>query len=227
MPEIHDTPGDELRLAGSDPAAPAVEALRALAARPAPEPGAELAAFLADPAGSGESPEPRSGPVTVVRLRVRHAGRVAVAAGAALAIAALGGAALAATGGLHTDQTAQVQQDEPSDTSTTSADDQTAATGTSDPGETEADESETTDTETEADTGETGGTGAPAAPNATASANHHDGKGADDQHADVHGGGVVDHRAEHSPTTHPTGAPAVHPTGSRTHGSGASHHSGH
>jgi hypothetical protein len=225
MPESHESFDAELHLPGSDPAAPAVEALRAMAARPAPEPGAALAAFLADPAASGESPRPRRDPVTVVRIRARRAGRIAVAAGAALTLAALGGAALAATGGPSAEHTATVQQDEPSGTSTTSTDDETTSTETAD-----------TDTETaeptESDTSEAthdAEAGAPTAhtANPTAAANHHDGKGADDTHADVNAGGVVDHRAEHSPTAHPTGSPSVHPTGAPTEGPAATHPTGH
>jgi len=220
MPESREPFDAELHLPGSDPAAPAVEALRAMAARPAPEPGAALAAFLADPAASGESPEPRRDPVTVVRIRARRAGRIAVAAGAALTLAALGGAALAATGGPSSEHTATVQQDEPSGTTTTSTDDETTSTETAEPTESET---------SEADADEGTGTGAPTArtANPTAAANHQDGQGADDTHADVNGGGVVDHRAEHSPTAHPTGAPSVHPTGEPTEGPAATHPTGH
>jgi len=210
MPESREPFDTELHLSGSDPAAPAVEALRAMAARPAPEPGAELAAFLADPAASGESPEPRRAPVTVVRIRARRLSRVAVAAGAALSLAALGGAALAATGGPSDEHTATVQQDEPSGTPTTT--DETTSTETSAPTESET---------SEAADGEAGSPTHTANP--TAAANHQDGQGADDTHADVHAGGPVDHRAEHSPTARPTGAPSVHPTGGPTEGPGATH----
>jgi hypothetical protein len=217
MPESREPFDAELHLPGSDPAAPAVEALRAMAARPAPEPGAALAAFLADPSGSGESPEPRRDPVTVVRIRARRAGRIAVSAGAALTLAALGGAALAATGGPSAEHTATVQQDEPSGTPTPSPDEETTSTETATSTESETSEA--------ADDAEAGSPTHSANP--TAAANHQDGVGEDDTHADVHGGGVVDHRAEHSPTARPTGSPSVHPTGGPTEGPAATHPTRH
>jgi hypothetical protein len=206
------SPRAGLHLPADDPAAPAVEALRAMAERPVVA-SAELAGFLADPAGAGV-PDPRSETVTVVRLPIRRAGRIAVATGAALAIAALGGVAVAASGGGQDQAPAVVQQDEPSDTTTTSSS-TTSSSSTTEPSDTET--SETTEP---AETGttepaETEGTGTHT-PNATAYANHHDGVGEDDTHADVNGGGEVDHRAEHSPT-----APPTHPTAPTGVGTGA------
>lgn len=238
MPEDHDPFDDDLRPRTADPAAPAVDALRAMAARPAPEPTGALAAFLADPTAEEASPRPRRHPVTIVRISARKAGRVAVAGGAALAIAALGGAALAATHGPSGEHTAQVQQDEPSDTTTSS--DETQTSGAS---ETESTD-ETTTTSSDDESSSTGsddagaeqdGTATARTANPTAAANHADGQGADDEHADVNGGGVVDHRAERSPTAHPTrgehpgGAPSSPaPAGVSTNpveqpGGGASH----
>lgn len=196
MPEPDDFTPSGLHLPASDPAASTVEALRAMASHGPVEASAELAAFFEDPAGQGQgtTPHSRSDLVTVVRLPIRRAGRVAVAVGAALALAALGGAAVAATGGGQDREPAQVQQDDPSDTTTT----------------TESTETETESTETETATAEpeeseaAGEDGATHTANPVASANHHDGVGSDDEHADVNGGGEVDHRAEHSPTAHPT-----------------------
>jgi hypothetical protein len=192
MPEHPNTSrASGLSLPHGDPAAAAVEALRGLADSGPVAVSAELAEFLADPAGAvpGTSPDPRSDLVTVVRLPIRRASRVAVAAGAALAVAALGGAAVAAGGGAPERVPAQVQQDDPSETTT--------ATET-----TSAEPTETSSTTAPEESDEA----APArTANPTASANHHDGQGADDEHADVNGGGEVDHRAEHSPTAHPTG----------------------
>jgi hypothetical protein len=195
MPEPEDSAPSGLHLPASDPAASAVEALRAMAVQQPVQASAELAAFLNDPTGEGlgTSPHSRSDLVTVVRLPIRRVGRAAVAVGAAVALAALGGVAVAATGGGQNRGPAHVQQDDPSDTTTT-----TEATDT----ETTTAEPEDTDTES-SDTSETSSSTHTA--NATASANHHDGVGADDEHADVNGGGEVDHRAEHSPTAHPTG----------------------
>ena len=202
MPEHPDptSPDEAVRLSADDPAAPAVEALRALAEIPVAM-GAELARFLEDPVGSG-APEPRSNPVTVIRLPIRRAGRTAVAVGAALAFAAVGGVAVAASGGSQDRKPAVVQQDDPSDTTTTTTASETETTAT-EPTQTEPSEStETSETSDDAE----GGQDAPArTANPVASANHHDGQGADDEHADVNGGGEVDHRAEHSPTAHPTG----------------------
>ena len=195
MPEPEDCAPSELHLPASDPAASAVEALRAMATQQPVEVSAELAAFLEDPAGDGlgTSPHSRSDLVTVVRLPIRRVGRAAVAVGAAVALAALGGVAVAATGGGQDREPAHVQLDDPSDTTTT-----TEATDT----ETTAAETEDADDNESSDAAESSATHTA---NATASANHHDGVGADDEHADVNGGGEVDHRAEHSPTAHPTG----------------------
>jgi hypothetical protein len=196
MPEPEDLVPRGLHLPADDPAAAAVEALRALASQGPVQASVELAAFLEDPAaqGSGATPHQRSSLVTVVRLPLRRAGRVAVAVGAALTLAAIGGVAVAATGGTPDREPAQVQQDDPSDTTTT----------------TESTETETESTETETATAQpeeseaAGEDGATHTANPVASANHHDGVGSDDEHADVNGGGEVDHRAEHSPTAHPT-----------------------
>ena len=201
MPEPEDLTPRGLHVPASDPAAPAVEALRVLASQGPVAASAELAAFLDEPAGQGlgtTSPQ-RSDLVTVVRLPIRRAGRVAVAVGAALALAAIGGVAVAATGGAPDREPAQVQQDDPSDTTTsTSTETETEAPETEAP-ETEAPETEdTSDESTDEDA-------ATHTANPTASANHHDGQGSDDEHADVNGGGEIDHRAEHSPTAHPTG----------------------
>lgn len=199
MPEPEDIASSGLQLAASDPAAPAVEALRAIASHGPVEASAELAAFFDDPSGqvSGDIPHPRSDLVTVVRLPIRRASRVAVAVGAALALAAVGGVAVAATGGGQDRGPAQVQQDDPSDTTTTSTDTETTSTETeTETATAEPEESETTEAESDADATHTA--------NPIASANHHDGVGSDDEHADVNGGGEIDHRAEHSPTAHPT-----------------------
>lgn len=199
MPEPEDTT-QGLHLPASDPAAAAVEALRALASQGPVEASAELAAFFDDPAlqGPGATPHSRSDLVTVVRLPLRRAGRVAVAVGAALALAALGGVAVAATGGPQDRGPAQVQEDDPSETTTTSA--------TTEPESTETESTETATAEPEeSDSADESTSSGTHTANPTASANHHDGKGSDDQHADVNGGCEVDHRAEHSPTAHPTG----------------------
>src|SRR5690348_8100463 len=121
MPEPEDITHPGLALPASDPAASAVEALRAMASHGPVAVSPELAAFFDDPAGQGPgaTPHSRSDLVTVVRLPIRRAGRVAVAVGAALALATIGGVAVAATGGSQDRQPAQVQQDEPSDTTTT------------------------------------------------------------------------------------------------------------
>ena len=204
MPEPEDCAPSGLHLPASDPAASAVEALRAMATQQPVEVSAELAAFLENPAGDGlgTSPHSRSDLVTVVRLPIRRVGRAAVAVGAAVALAALGGVAVAATGGGQDREPAHVQLDDPSDTTTTTGATDTETTTADDEGtdDTDADESSATHTA-----------------NATASANHHDGVGADDEHADVNGGGEVDHRAEHSPTAHPTGGGGDDADGSGSH----------
>ena len=200
MPEPEDPAPSGLHLPASDPAASAVDSLRAMAAQQPVAASSELAAFLENPAGEGlgTSTPSRSDLVTVVRLPIRRVGRAAVAVGAAVALAALGGVAVAvaSTGGGQDREPAQVQQDDPSDTTTT-----TEATDTE---TTTAEDTDDTESATESDADET--SSATHTANATASANHHDGVGADDEHADVNGGGEVDHRAEHSPTAHPTGA---------------------
>ncbi len=205
MPEPEDPTPSGLHLPASDPAAPTVEALRALAGRGPVEPSAELAAFFDDPAGQGlgTTPHPRSDRVTVVRLPFRRAGRAAVAVGAALALAALGGVAVAATGGSDDREPAQVQQDDPSDTTTTTeaSETETDTAATEGAEDTEGDDQDG-DAQGE-DASDDAGT-ATHTPNATAYANHHDGVGSDDEHADVNGGGSVDHRAEHSPSAHPS-----------------------
>ena len=209
MPDPEDPAPSGLHLPASDPAAPAVEALRAMSAQEPVTASTELAAFLENPTGEGlgTSPPSRSDLVTVVRLPIRRVGRAAVAVGAAVALAALGGVAVAvaSTGGGQDREPAHVQQDDPSDTTTT-----TEATDT----ETTTAEPEGTD-DTESEASET--SSATHTANATASANHHDGVGADDQHADVNGGGEVDHRAEHSPTAHPTGGGGDDADGSGSH----------
>lgn len=201
MPEPEATAPSGLQLPAGDPAAPAVEALRAMAAHGPVAASPELAAFFDDPTGqgSGTIPHPRSDLVTVVRLPLRRAGRVAVAVGAALALAALGGVAVAATGGASDREPAQVQLDDPSDT-TTSTETTSTETETAEPEESETTEAESDDAEEVADDAED----ATHTANPVASANHHDGVGSDDEHADVNGGGEIDHRAEHSPTAHPT-----------------------
>lgn len=209
MPEPEDPTRSGLHLPASDPAAPAVEALRAMVARAFVEPSAELAAFFDDPAGQGlgTTPHPRSDRVTVVRLPLRRAGRVAVAVGAALALAALGGVAVAATGGGDDREPALVQQDDPSDTTTTteaSEAETETETATVAPEDTEGDDQDgDAQGEDAEDASDEAGTQTHT-PNATAFANHHDGVGSDDEHADVNGGGEVDHRAEHSPSAHPS-----------------------
>ena len=203
MPEPEDLTPRGLHLPDSDPAAPAVEALRAMASDGPVQASAELAAFLDEPVfhGSGSTPYDRSDLVTVVRLPLRRAGRVAVAVGAALALAAIGGVAVAATGGAPDRGPAQVQQDDPSDTTTsTSTETETESTET-ETATAEPEDSETTEADADEDADEDAATHTA---NPTASANHHDGKGSDDEHADVNGGGEIDHRAEHSPTAHPT-----------------------
>jgi hypothetical protein len=207
MPEPEDSTPSGLHLPASDPAAAAVEALRAMASDGPVEASAELMAFFDDPAvaGQGATPHPRSDLVTVVRLPIRRAGRVAVAVGAALALAAIGGVAVAATGGAPDRGPAQVQQDDTSDTTTTSSSTETESTETEST-EPESTEPESTETETATAGPEDSQDAGTHTANPTASANHHDGKGSDDEHADVNGGGVVDHRAEHSPTAHPTGS---------------------
>ena len=204
MPEPEDSAPGGLHLPASDPAASAVEALRAMATPQSVEANAELAAFLEDPAGQGlgTTPHSRSDLVTVVRLPIRRVGRTAVAVGAALALATLGGVAVAATGGGQDREPAQVQQDDPSDTTTTTETTETTGTTGTETTTAEPEETESSDTES-SDTAEA--STAPHTANAAASANHHDGVGADDAHADVNGGGEVDHRAQHSPTAHPTG----------------------
>ncbi|SDO63272.1 hypothetical protein SAMN04489867_0199 [Pedococcus dokdonensis] len=200
MPELEDPSTRGLHLPSGDPAAPAVESLRAMAAGGPVQPSAELVSFFDDPVAgaSGADTQPRSDLVNVVRLPIRRAGRVAVAVGAALALAALGGVAVAATGGTPDRAPANVKQDDPSDTSSTSEAPETEAPETSEPAEADdQDEQGDDDTQESVEATHTA--------NPTASANHHDGKGADDEHADVNGGGTVDHRAEHSPTAHPTG----------------------
>ena len=216
MPEPEDFSPSGLHLPASDPAAPALESLRAMASLGPVQPSTELLAFFDDPAGQapGATSHPRSDLVTVVRLPIRRVGRVAVAVGAALALAALGGAAVASTGGGHDREPAQVQQDDPSDTTTT-----TSTETETEPSETETEpsESEAADpTETEA----TDATGTHTA-NPTAYANHHDGVGSDDQHADVNGGGEVDHHAKHSATAAPTGGDVAKAHTSK--GGGGSH----
>jgi hypothetical protein len=208
MPEPEDPTSGGLHLPASDPAAPAVEALRAMAARGPVEASPELAAFLEDPAGQGlgTTPHPRSDRVTVVRLPIRRAGRVAVAVGAALALAALGGVAVAATGG-DDHEPAVVQQDDPSDTTTTTeasetetATETTTATSEDTEGDDQDDDAQGEDAQDDSDATST----ATHTPNATAYANHHDGKGSDDEHADVNGGGSVDHHGDHPKATHET-----------------------
>src|SRR6476620_4835421 len=137
MPEPEDPTPRGLHLPADDPAAAAVESLRAMASAGPVAASAELVAFLEDPAvqGSGTIPHQRSSLVTVVRLPIRRAGRVAVAVGAALALAAIGGGALAATGVTPYRAPSQVQQDDPSDFSFT--------------------DTETTETETETEAPET------------------------------------------------------------------------
>ena len=210
MPESEDFPPSGLHLPADDPAAPAVDALRAMASQGSVQASAELTAFLDDPTvlGSGTTPSSRRDLVTVVRLPIRRAGRVAVAVGAALALAAIGGVAVAATGGTPDREPAQVQQDDPSDTSTTteSPETETSTTATDDQGEDQAedqdgdDQGEDTD-DADAEDAET----ATHTANPVASANHHDGKGKDDEHADVNGGGVVDHHSEHATAPHQSG----------------------
>jgi hypothetical protein len=206
MPEPEDTAPSGLQLPAGDPAASAVEALRAMAAHGPVVASAELAAFFDDPAGqgSGTIPHPRSDLVTVVRLPIRRAGRVAVAVGAALALAALGGVAVAATGGAPDREPAQVQLDDPSDTTTTTETTSTE-TETAEPEESETTEAEPDEPQESAEDAEDADAATHTA-NPVASANHHDGVGSDDEHADVNGGGEIDHRAEHSPTAHPTKA---------------------
>jgi hypothetical protein len=210
MPEPEDLTPRGLHVPASDPAAPAVEALRALASQGPVAASAELAAFLDEPAGQGlgtTSPQ-RSDLVTVVRLPIRRAGGVAGAGGAALALAPIGGVAGAATGGAPDREPAQVQQDDPSDTTTTTEASETE-TSTAAPEHTVGDDQDgDAQGEDAEDSGEDSGEAGAAThtPNATAYANHHDGVGSDDEHADVNGGGSVDHRAEHSPSAHPTKA---------------------
>ncbi|GAA2159046.1 hypothetical protein [Pedococcus bigeumensis] len=227
MPEPEDSTPSGLRLPADDPAAPAVEALRAMASHGPVEASPELAAFLDDPAvaGSGATPSSRRDLVTVVRLPIRRAGRVAVAVGAALALAAIGGVAVAATGGSPDRAPAQVQQDDSSDTTTTTTEptETETETATTAPDDSESADQDGDDQGEDAQDGDTGETQAAThTANPTAAANHHDGKGSDDEHADVHGGGTVDHRAEHSPTAKPGGgahtdAPAKH-RGGGSHG---------
>jgi hypothetical protein len=115
-----------------------------------------------------------------------------------------------------------VQETDPTGTETTTTADPSETTTTAGPSETTttADPSETTTTAEPTETEEATETAEPTeptettepsepsedaepaepevdrAPNPRAYENHHDGKGADDAHADVRGGGSVDHRAD-------------------------------
>lgn len=225
MPEPEALTSRGLHLPASDPAAPAVEALRAVASHGPVAASAELAAFFDDPAGQGAGATPlsRSDLVTVVRLPIRRASRVAVAVGAALALATMGGVAVAATGGGQDREPAQVQQDDPSDTSTTSQATETETQSTETSTDTETTQPEASDTTDATDTA--GGThtgGGTHTANPVAAANHHDGVGSDDQHADVNGGGSVDHRALNS--AHATGGSHGAKASSSKHGAGSHHH---
>ena len=206
MPESEEFPPTGLHLPADDPAAPAVDALRAMASTGSVTASPELAAFLDDPTvlGSGTTPSSRRDLVKVVRLPIRRAGRVAVAVGAALALAAIGGVAVAATGGTPDREPAQVQQDDPSETTTTTSPETETSTTSADDDQGEDQDGDDQGEDTQDEDSDEAQTATHTA-NPVASANHHDGKGKDDEHADVNGGGVVDHHSEHSTGAHQSG----------------------
>ena len=216
MPENHREPVSHVEpsllaeLGSQDHAADALREVAGLRREQPPEPSPALAAFLVHPDMTAPSPnheQRRTSPMKVIHLKATRIRRAAAAAGAAVALATVGAAAMAAT---SDPVTTSVVQADPSDTSSTTT--EATETETAEPTETEPIETvsaEPTDTETEAaeptETSEPSETeaSAPATTvNPRAYANHHDGKGADDEHADVRGGGEVDHRAEHQGIEH-------------------------
>jgi hypothetical protein len=211
MPENHDVPlGAGLPV--GDPALEAVSAVHALSQGAAPAPTPELAAFLASPELSdvtGHKLETGSQTMKIVHVRLSKASRAAVAATAAVGLAVLGTTAVAAAVGQGpgVGLVQKVVGDEPVSTTQTStatqsqtddADDQDEATSQDDATETDA-----TETDDATETGDATDA-ATQTPNPQAFANHHDGVGADDEHADVRGGGSVDHHTK-APSTTPTG----------------------
>ena len=210
-PETPLEPGFLSELPGHDRAADALRDVARLRREQPPAPSPALAAFmvrpdLADPSLNHE--QRRTSLMKVIHLKAARIRRAAAAAGAAVALATVGAAAMAATS--DPVNTSVVQADPSDTTTTTEATDtettEATETETADPTETETSEpSETEAPETEAPETEAPETEAPkpaTTVNPRAYANHHDGKGADDEHADVRGGGSVDHRAEHQGTKH-------------------------
>lgn len=211
MSENHYEPGLLSELDGHDPAADALREVSGLLHGRPPAASAELTAFLAQPDTTTPSlkhEQRRNSLMKVIHLKATRVRRAAAAAGAAVALATVGAAAMAATS--YPVDTAVVQAD-PSDTTSTTTEatesETTEATEATESETAEATETETAEpTETEAEPSEAPEADQSEAPEVTgtanprAYANHHDGKGADDEHADVRGGGEVDHRAEDQKT---------------------------
>lgn len=209
MSENHDEPRLFAELQPDDAATEALREVRGLVDARPPAPSAALAAFLARPDTHAASPnheQSRNNSMKVIHLRASRIHRAAAAVGAAVALATVGAAAMAATGGPAA--TSIMQEADPTGTETTTTADPSETT-TAEPTETETETSTTTSptetvepTETaeptETDDGDDNDAAEPKpekTANPQAYENHHDGKGADDEHADVRGGGSVDHRA--------------------------------
>lgn len=218
MSENHDEPRLFAELQPDDAVAEALRDVGGLLDAHPPAASAALAAFMASPSSHAASPNhelKRKQSMKVIHLKASRIRRAAAAAGAAVALATVGAAAMAATGGPAA--TSVVQDADPTGTETTTTTDPSETTTTAEPTETETTSTTASPTETEeaTETAEPTETVEPTetadptetedadqsepkaekTPNPRAYENHHDGKGADDEHADVRGGGSVDHRA--------------------------------
>ncbi|MGN6244680.1 MAG: hypothetical protein ACTHQ3_13555 [Motilibacteraceae bacterium] len=219
-------------------------ALRDAVAVAPPTPSARLAAFLADPGEqplrlpSAVAPMSRprtirrSSPMTRLLAALAKAGfgakiAAALATGGVVALAGVGTISAASD---HSVATAvrpadDVDSPEPSETAEPTGSDE--PTDPAKPSETpkpsesaEAGESAeaaaSTASSVPSPTDTATGSAAAITPNPVAAANHHDGRGSDDQKADVHAGGPVDHRAEHSPAPRSTATATATATASAT-----------
>lgn len=163
--------------------------LRRLADRPAPRPGADLAAFLA------ATPTP-VGRLTPLRLRITRLGARVASMGAAGAIVLGGGAvAMACVGAVTVARVTSEDPKPPASVSTllpTRSDaSKPAGSGATGTAATDADgtAAQTTQPAKSPEPTESAG-------HQQSGANHLDGQGQDDQRADVHSGGTVDHRSD-------------------------------
>lgn len=219
MSENHDEPRLFAELQPNDAAAEALREVGGLVDARPPAPSAALAAFLASPdtrPASLKHEQSRNKSMKVIHLKASRIRRAAAAAGAAVALATVGAAAMAATGGpaatsvvQEADPTStETTTTDPSETTTTTEPTETETSTTTSPTETEepTETAEPTETEeptetaepTETDDADAAEPKSEKTANPRAYENHHDGKGADDEHADVRGGGSVDHRADKS-----------------------------